>query len=176
MYDRIEDSLVYEESMSSWGLENPIASGMTTCVFEYKHGVQCVSNDKVKLAYMQAANLPEFELVLMGETSFLYTMEKLLPLTEEEKEKIEESMEEFYFSIGSEDLTFDKESNEYKKIVTLFGEGMANGLCSVYKSFKQKQIYLDIHENQFMKDKNGEIFCVDAVMDKKIYNYIQETN
>lgn len=172
-----EESLALSESMMVWGLENPISTGMTTCVFEKSETqVECVSIDKVKLTFMQNANLPGFEIKLVAEDSYLYEMEKLFPLSEKELFELTEKISELNLSIDKNNLDFSENSVNLNMIKFLFGEDLANGLKAVYKSNKAKNIYLDITVDQFLKDSTGEIFCVDAVMDKQIYRIIQETN
>lgn len=171
-----EDSFAFEVSMMVYGLENPIATGMTTCVFVYKKGIQAVSVDKIKIDFMKKAKLPGFKLEMDFEDSFLYSMDKLIPLSKVESEIILNKISNFKSEFYGKDLSFQKDSPELERIKILFGEELSNGLLSVYSKYKSNKIYLDLHEDQFMKDSSGKIYCLDAVMDKQIYKEIQETH
>ena len=173
---RKEDSFAFETAMMVYGLENPISTGMTTCVFEYKKGVQAVTVDKIKIDFMKKASLPGFNIEMDLEDSFLYSMDKLYSLSKEEESIILEKVSLFKKSVNLNSLSFSKDSEEYKMILDLFGIELADGLSFVYSKNKSNKIYLDLHEEQFMKDSNGKIFCLDAVMDKQIYKEIQATN
>lgn len=178
------ESFASGEAMGIWGIdENPMASGMTTLIFDRDSRVEGITIDYIKIDFMKSAGLPGFRICMDAGSSVLYEMDKLSPLTEEEKEALEDKIDEFYFSLGEDApvssgliLTFFENSPEFKKIEELFGANLANGLQAVFKKHKQKKIHLDIHSDQFLKDSQGNLVCVDAVMDKNIYREIQATN
>lgn len=180
---RNTESFAFVEAQMVWGLDNPMASGMTTVIFDKGSRVEGVTVDFIKIDFMKAANLPGFRVCLDAGSSVLYEMDKLSPLTEEEMATLEDKIDEFYFSLGEDapvssglSLTFSENSPEFKKIKELFGANLAKGLQEVFKKHKQKKIHLDLHSDQFLKDNQGNLVCVDAVMDKNIYKEIQATN
>lgn len=178
------ESFASSEALQVWGIsEDPLASGMTTLIFDRESRVEGVTVDYIKIDFMKSANLPGFKVSMDAGSSVLYEMDKLFTLTEEEREELEDKIDEFYFSLGDDApvssgmvLSFSENSPEFKKIEELFGANLANGLQAVFKKHKQKKIHLDIHSDQFLKDSQGNLVCVDAVMDKNIYREIQATN
>lgn len=167
-----QESFAFSKAIMVYGLENPMASGMTTVIFDKGEKIEAVTVDAIKIAYMEAANLPGFKVLLSDGDSWLYEMDKLENLSENQNRENIVKIN----SLRLGECDFSEGSDAFLKIAELFGESTANGLSSVYRRFKRKNIHFDIHSEQFLKDKKGKIHCVDAVMDKKIYKEILATN
>lgn len=174
------ESFAFNKSIEIFGLENPIASGMTTCLFRKKDLLEGVSVDFVKKSYMENMNLPLFKVIYSIEEKkrkgvWNYEIQELQPLNKEESEKLSKTIDSFHSDIKGLKLTFNSNSNEYASAKKHFGETFANALSEVYRKYTDSNIYLDVTIDQFLKFGN-EIICVDAVMDRRIYGEILATN
>ena len=174
------ESFAFHKSIEIFGLENPIASGMTTCLFRKKDLLEGVSVDFVKKSYMENMNLPSFKILYSMEEKkrkgvWNYQIAEMQPLNKEEAENTSIAIKEFHSDIKGLKVTFDSNSKEYASAKKHFGETFANALSEVYRKYTDSNIYLDVTIDQFLKF-NNEIICVDAVMDRRIYEEILATN
>ena len=69
------------------------------------------------------------------------------------------------------ELRFSQDDFNY--LLDSFGANTANAIQKTFD--KYKKCYLDITEDQFLKDSEGNIYCVDALMDIDLYEEIQNS-
>lgn len=164
-----EISLAYFEAEMVYGLSNPIASGMTTCIYEHENEdkVYGVTVDFVKLNFMKKAKLPGFKIIVESEDSVKYEMDKLNTPSKEDASFLNTKIEKLKLknnSLTDSTIEFIKE---------LFGDMIhIESLKKTVNKVGFKNIYMDISLDQFLSTKSGKIVCVDPIMDMHVYREI----
>lgn len=163
---RHEDSFAYSNFFNYY-CEEPDFSGMTSCLKIQGDKVIGVCVDKVKLFYMKQAKLPGFKVIDNIGDADVYEMDLLNPLSESEIDEIKEKVS------GLNNRLFRFSQDDFNYVLDSFGANTANAIQKTFD--KYKKCYLDITEDQFLKDSKGNIYCVDALMDIDLYEEIQNS-